>query len=1698
MAFDLRDCTFFGPALPEPFVKFQLEAELAKRKLIPKATGQDGRVLQDRWDVYRRKLRALGESGGDRRVANHVLEPLAERLGYERFETQAEVITREGPENGGWLFTAADGRKLRAWSMGLGEDLDAPSRRGRAYRFSPARVAQRVLLAAGERVGLLTDGEELRLLLCDPARPDSHVAIRLDRAGGWRAARAMPDSYRLLLALASPDGVDALPDLAEAARLAQSTVTKKLRLQARRAIEGFLQELLDHPGNADIRADWEDQAELARILWREGLILVYRLLFVFKLESSADPARAFSFAATSLWRNTYSPNTALAGMVRLVLDEGADSGGYLESGLRTLWRMFAEGLSSSELEVRPLGGMLFGADATSLLDRLQWGERGVARLLDALLWTPGDGRTERERVHYGALDVEDLGRVYEALLELEPGIATEPMCRLRRAKLEVVVPVAQGGPYRTDVPTTEADEDDETGDEGSDDQDDDGDESPRKSRKKAAGTKTKVQFIEEVPAGRFFLRVGLGRKATGSYYTPHPFVRFLVQETLGPQLAERSPKEDPRPEKILALKVLDPAMGSGHFLVEACRYLGDALYEACRLCDEIAVHDEEQAEKAEDAERAALLAHAFELRKRVEDLPDPEDELVAYLPSRAAEGEESGLSQKKAEALCRRLVAVHCLYGVDKNPLAVELAKLSLWLESYAEGLPLTFMDHRLICGDSLTGPFLEHLLTYPQSGQKMDDLFAQGLTRRLQTTLEGALALVRDLEASVGKDVADLEHKRAAKEKLDSALEPFKTLAAAWSGGVMLGADCDDVGYQALAQAVAERSDSSKVVQGSAALEKMVAQGRESVSFPLEFPELFLCAEDGDGGFDAVVGNPPWDTLTAKSKEWLAGVDIGVLDGNSREFERKKNAILVDETIKRGFEDYLFSFDALKRTNDRLYEYQKVFVHDDLAGRFLDSFRVFMERNAQLTKRRGFTGVIVPSAFHANAGATGVRRLYLEKMALKTCFSFENRKKLFDIHASFKFAAVVAEKSLRRTDEFDCGFYLLTPDVLFRPDDKFLMRYPLQFIKNFDPDYLAMLELSGPASLKQIVTIQTSQTLGQARRQAGISFSTSELNLTKDHQRLSDLPPNWGNLSPADQLQEAILGRLFPVFEGKSVHQYNDCFEGGPTMCAAWGALADRPHWYEAVRYFRLGYRKIASSTNERTAIWSLLPLLAVTAESFPSERIPLERPNVLALKLLATMNSFVADYLLRLRVAATVNLFILDSTPLPSVPKSGMVEAFLAHAALRLTCNHAGYEALWREQLDDVWRESTPKNTWPVLADDSSRWTVRAAVDAVVAEAYGLDRSQYQHILSSFSHKSSPEAPERCLAAFDELKDVGCEAFIQKSDPYWDIRLNESLPRPVIDLPGLERDVDLADEDEGKGPAAGDQDSDSDAGLTKPHVHPTDASAILLSYALAEHNQAGKDATLGSVKCEKLLHMAESYLEVDLGRAPMRLAAGPADVPHLKKVFHRAERRWSAFRAVPRQGRDGASLVPQLGLTSAAGRLDEAFGEYADKARDLVKLFLLMDTERAEIVATLYACWNDLLARGEQPDDVAIIAEFHGWAEGKRRFDADRLAMALAWMREHSLVPTGRATPTRSPVIKAGKKAKSRSARPRTDDSAYEAILALLKEREIISSQDAQQATGLDAAGVRPHLKRLVDEGLAVTEGQRRGMKYRRVSHA
>lgn len=1370
MTFDLRDCSFSGPALPEPFVKFELETHLTNAKLLRKTSGPEAKALAAEWEVLRRKLRALGDNSGSVRVTNHVLEPLAERLGYTKSHRESEIQTREGMEDGGIVFQTQDEKsQLRAWALDVGADFDAPNKRGHAYRFSPTRVAQRVLLAKGERLGLLTDGTELRLLLCDPARPESHIAIRLDRSGGWRSPGDVPDSYRLVLALACPDGLPKIPELVEQARLTQTRVTAKLREQAKLAVTGFVQEILDDLANHAVVDEYKDRQALAKTLWGEALVIVYRLLFILKLESSPDPARAFSFASTSLWRNTYSPNTALARVLE-ALHKGEDTGRMLGDGLRLLFRLFRDGLRSSELKVSPLGGMLFGPNATPLLERMVWSERAAARLLDNLLWTPKSGKIERQRVHYGSLDVEDLGRVYEALLELEPGIATEPMCRLRRQKLEVVVPLAQGAAYRTNAPAVVTDDANDEADE------DDADEDEEKP---ARGKTTKVQWIEEIKPGCYYLRVGLGRKATGSYYTPHAFVRFLIQETVGPQVAERSPANDPHPLAILKLKVLDPAMGSGHFLVEACRFLGDRLYEACRLCDELAM----AAENRGDSERAK------ELWQRVAILPDSNDELVAYLPSRVLEGSESGLSQAKAIALCRRLVAVHSLYGVDKNPLAVELAKLSLWLESYAEGLPLTFLDHRLIHGDSLTRPFFDKLGTYPRSGEEVRDLFTQKLTDRLRETLADALSHVEALERTIGKDVADITLKEAAKKRLDAALAPFEVLAAAWSGGVMLGEQASDDDYAALMDVVAAKGDIDSVIGARPALRKMVDVGKEGVAYDLVFPEVFY--PDGKvgerRGFDAVVGNPPWDALQPLAKEFYASFDLKILDAPTRrERSQIEERVAANPQIGAMFSQYVDSFEGMKRLVIRCFPHVNKQADGAPSGAVTDLWQAFAERTSTILRSRGRVGLLVPSAFHANQSATGIRDLYLNGISLEFCFSFENRMRLFEIDSRFKFALIVAEAKQSTVVKFRCAFYVHRTDWLFSQSDP--LEYTREFVARTGRSYLTFLELRSHSDGEVADRLfSAEQSLGEMCASVGVRF-TSELHMSKDAWRFESTDSQVA--AQEDPRDPATIGALVArgfllLHDDKTYEAYSDLTrKWRPRYLVPTSQLSDKLDWLRSGQFYRVSFRKITGATNQRTCIAHLLPPGSATGDGVFADKAANEHTAHASLFVLGVISSFPFDWCVRLKTQSNLNLFIINECPAPSI--GNHARQMLIHSALRLTCNHEGYAPLWTEQLGaDTWREPTPKHSWPVLAGDDARWKVRAAIDAVVADAYGLSREQYVHVLSSFSHKSYPKAPALCLAAFDELKAKGLEAFTQENDPYWDVPLNESLPKPVIELP-------------------------------------------------------------------------------------------------------------------------------------------------------------------------------------------------------------------------------------------------------------------------------------------------------------------------
>ncbi len=1195
MTLDLDDCVLSGPAMTAPF----LHDGLARVLDLP-----DG--LDHGWDTLRASLRG----GGAQRVHRQVTVKLATALGYDNPKRQDAVTTREGPEDGGWLMRAPNGVRLRAWSVGSDTDLDAA---GRFARTSPTRIAQRVLMARAERAGLVTNGDVLRLLLCDPSRAGSHLSVPV---GDWRNKPLPPDSFRVLAALAGPRGLPLLPAVLDAARLHQAKVTIALRRQAKEAIAGFIGALPDRTGLDAVS------------LWHESLILVYRLLFILKLESPTEPGGGFSFASARLWRTALSPNSALGPLVRRHLDQGHDTGRMLESGLRALFAAFRSGLSCSELTIAPLGGALFGADTTPLLDRAVWGDPAVAILLDRLIWIRSD-QGERVRLHYGGLDVEDLGSVYEGLLEQEPGIATEPLIRVRHGKREAVVPAGTAAP--------------------------------------------------DIVPGQFYLRTGMGRKASGSFYTPHEFVQFLVRETLEPRIASLSPPDDPHPARLLTLRIVDPAAGSGHFLVEACRYLGEALLTACRLCDERGLHD------------------------RIAALPDPDNTVAAYLPSR-------GYAEPRARAICRRLVAVHCLYGCDKNKLAVELAKLSLWLESYAEGLPLTFLDHRLVHGDALTGPFLESLRTLPVTGGPLDPLLARGVADCLTAALSLARRQVANLNGSIGRDLFELQAKQAAKDRLDRILKPLRRLARAWAGAAMLrGRDSDDV-WLGLAAGVARTGDWPAELTGPQA--GLLAAGADAVPWDLVFPEVF------PGGFSVVLGNPPWDVVLPNTKDFVAEYDPAILDARTRtQVAAIGRAVLDRPGVATAFEDYRDGFDRLKRVANRLYRHQRVRTGSAATAGNLDLFRLFAERNIELSAAAGAIGVLMPSAFHANEGTTGIRRLYLEETDLRWCLSFENRRRIFDIDSRFKFDLIVAQRP-GPARAVRCGFYLGRIEDADDPDK--IMTYSKEFLERTGGAGLTPLELRGGADLaiaeKLFAQPERLKTWCEDRH---IRFGC-DLHMTADA----------GCFQPAGAAELAL-------HEGKTFHQYTDRWHTQPRYSVAPDAL---PPWLaEASRHYRLAFRDIARSNDERTAIACIAPPGSVFGHTATAEKTPWCRDPADALILCALFNSFPFDWLVRQKAATHLSLYILNALPVPRF--TAAESRFLAQAALRLSCNRSGYDDLWRDMADG----NAARTGDPLL---------RPKIDAVVARAYGLDHDRYAHVLRAFSHRSQPDAPALCLAAFDALK--------------------------------------------------------------------------------------------------------------------------------------------------------------------------------------------------------------------------------------------------------------------------------------------------------------------------------------------------------
>ena len=765
-----------------------------------------------------------------------------------------------------------------------------PSRQGlekivpdRPWKASPATRMMELLYAAEARLGLVTNGGQWMLVHARRGETTAFVSwyadLWLEEPLTLRAFHSLLESHRFF---GVPDE-ETLPALLQASAQDQNELTDQLGYQVRQAVEILVQ--------AIDRADQDrGRALLAGMdegrLYEAALTVMMRLVFLLTAEE-----RELLLLGDPLYDQHYAVST-LGAQLRDASDRLGE--GVLErrfdawSRLLALFRAVYGGVWHEDLRLPAYGGGLFDPDRHPFLEGrapgtnwrdtpaqpLPINNRTVLYLLESLqilqVRVPGGGPAEARRISFRALDIEQIGHVYEGLLDHAAARAAEPTLGLRGTKhKEPEIPLselqaqsAQGQAamlkYLRDQTGRSAsalrralgaDKGRGTKDKGR----------FRGPRSKAKGDTFSVSrlraacgnddelynrvlpfagllredvygFPVVIPAGSVYVTSGATRRATGTHYTPRSLTEPIVQHTLEPLVyvgpAEGLPPDQwtlRPPAELLDLKICDMAMGSGAFLVQTCRYLSERLVNAW---DDVMRKDVKRKD----------VAHIT-----------PEGKLATGDPG------ETIIPQDDEEklALARRLVADRCLYGVDKNHLAVDMAKLSLWLITLDRGRPFGFLDHALRHGDSLIGASEDAFLRWAhEMGDSSMPLFDQENRQLLQQ----ARAKRRQLQSFEVRDIRDAQHKARLLAQADETLARIRLGCDLLVGARLL----DDLKPKAqdalLAMALLDYTAGQPFTDENALRALEAARQLPAFHWPFEFPEVF----EG-GGFSGFVGNPPF-----------------------------------------------------------------------------------------------------------------------------------------------------------------------------------------------------------------------------------------------------------------------------------------------------------------------------------------------------------------------------------------------------------------------------------------------------------------------------------------------------------------------------------------------------------------------------------------------------------------------------------------------------------------------------------------------------------------------------------------------------------------------------------------------------------------------------------------------------------------------
>jgi hypothetical protein len=1037
------------------------------------------------------------------------------------------------------------------------------------------------------------------------------------------------------------------------------------------------------------------------------LILLYRLLFILYAEDRGLlPVRDKRFDDYALRDRR--------------LDVGArkDKGDAFSHVSKNIWHHFAnlaEMIDKGDPSVGlpPYNGGLFNADQTPLLKTIALGDDVMAEAIDILSFEQHDGR--RRYINYRDLTVQQLGSIYERLLEFE--------------------------------------------------------------------------LIRDAD-GALEIRPNLfARKNSGSYYTPDDLVLLIIDETLQPliadamaafeaELARLKPKDsedyriaqlqkvDPA-RAIVRLRICDPAMGSGHFLVSLVDRLTnhalDAMAEAAVMAQGAVGDLDYESPVAEDIRkiRATIRHNAEDAGWSVseEQLDDPQ--------------------------LVKRMVLKRCVYGADKNPMAVELAKVALWLHTFTVGAPLSFIDHHLAAGDSLFGLWVRDAIDKAAKGGEL--LYAEALNNaQRQAVVMRTIESLTDAEIAEAHRSAEMWHDVEAQTgPLDGfvsfihALDwldlkgPDKALVNLWLDGqfgepiaIARGRNAPETGKV--------RPDEAERFTDIWTRARALIDEERFLNWQLTFPGVWQNWASGgrEGGFDAVIGNPPWDRIKLQQVEWFAARRPAIAKAQ-RASDRKGMIARLKADGDPLYGEYEI---ADRRAADTARMARKSSHYPLLSRGDINLYSLFVERARSLVKPNGMIGLLTPSGIAADLSASAFFSEVATGGHLKALYDFENRRTRFDmppffpdVDSRFKFAAMISSPD-RTFAAARCGFFLQSVSEIANPDHVFPVT-AADFARvnpntGTAPIFRSRRDMQLTTDIYARLPVLVDRSVAPPVAAWPVKYvrmfdMTNDSHLFRTRAELEEKEGAWPVGGNRWQSKD---GEWVPLYAGRMIHQFdhraasvtvneenlhNAALSGDATadMKADPAFLTTPQYWLLETADARLaptiGFRDIARATDARTMIASFVPSRAA------GNTMPLILSDATIADqslLLANFNATVLDYVTRQKAQSThLNWYIVEQ--LPVVQPAGYDRAFgpktaaeiVRAAVLELTYT-ANDMAPFARDMGYVDADGAVKR--PFVWDEDRRLHLRAKLDALYFILYGVyhpadpaqSRNDIAYIYSTF----------------------------------------------------------------------------------------------------------------------------------------------------------------------------------------------------------------------------------------------------------------------------------------------------------------------------------------------------------------------------